>query len=217
MKAMFRLVPLLALTFPVSATGAQAQEGQTLQGFSASNFYKGLVNQALSRLPSQVLKRCPGLASGMSSFTIIRPVTFGADRFPNGGLWEHRLPMHGCGEDVTLNLFFQASADGKIETVIADPGSSIASPLLQADALKIALIALATKPEACQTVVVKSTKFEGYGLLYPPTVDPGEGHRRPWWETWTLVGCGRVLEVPMDFMPDATGTQVTQPSHIVEH
>ncbi|MDI4666965.1 hypothetical protein K9U40_21965 [Xanthobacter autotrophicus] len=39
----------------------------------------------------------------------------------------------------------------------------------------------------------------------------------PWWETWTVKACGRAFLVPLDFLPDATGTTITQrPSDIVE-
>jgi hypothetical protein len=48
--------------------------------------------------------------------------------------------------------------------------------------------------------------------------DPGPDKRlRPWWETWTLVGCGRTIDVPMDFIPrDTGGAQIIQPGDAVE-
>jgi hypothetical protein len=42
--------------------------------------------------------------------------------------------------------------------------------------------------------------------------DPGPDQRlRPWWETWSMIGCGKTIDVPIDFLPEEKGTQIIQP------
>ncbi len=68
----------------------------------------------------------------------------------------------------------------------------------------------------CKQFVITNTRFEGFGLRDPATPDPGEGAQfRPWWETWTLTGCGHSFDVPMNFTPDATGTQIVQKAETI--
>jgi formylglycine-generating enzyme required for sulfatase activity len=69
----------------------------------------------------------------------------------------------------------------------------------------------------CKHFDVKNTRFEGFGWSNPPSPDPGpDNPLRPWWETWIAVGCGHTLEVPINFVPDATGTTIAVPRAIVE-
>jgi hypothetical protein len=68
----------------------------------------------------------------------------------------------------------------------------------------------------CKSFVVKNTKFEGFGHAKAPIADPGPGKSpAPWWETWTMIGCDRTVDVPIEYAPDATGTQITQPGGAV--
>jgi hypothetical protein len=142
------------------------------------------------------------------------PLSFGADGYPNAGSWRQAFPISGCGNDTVLNLFFFAGADEKINTVIGVPGTSHANLTLQRDAVRYANIGAALVMKSCKAFYVKTTRFEGYGLRKPETPDPGPGPARPWWETWTMAGCGGSVDVPMDFVPDGSGTQIIQPGII---
>jgi hypothetical protein len=71
--------------------------------------------------------------------------------------------------------------------------------------------------KGCKSFDVTDTKFEGFGLSKPPAPDPGPDiHFRPWWETWTLIGCGITIDIPVEFVPDAKGTQVIRAGDVVE-
>jgi hypothetical protein len=71
--------------------------------------------------------------------------------------------------------------------------------------------AMGTKNVArdCKHFDVRNTKFESYGLVDPAAPDPGPGNSfRPWRETWTMIGCGQIVDLPMNFVPDATGARI---------
>jgi hypothetical protein len=194
---------------------AQSEMQTKLAGFLQSQHYKAFISRDLARLPPTVFRNCAGLVSGNSQITIIEPVSFDQNGVPASGRWRHAFPVRGCGNDTVLNFFFVARPGGQIASLIGLPGTTLADPLLQRDALTFATTAAGIFTKTCTSFDVTNTRFEAFGLSTPATADPGAGaHFRPWWETWTLVGCGRSLAVPMNFVPDSTGTQVTQPGNI---
>jgi hypothetical protein len=202
-----------------SATGllAQTSDSDRLQTFTRSEFYKSLVNRALAAIPQTIFQRCPTLVSNGSRVVVIKPVSFGSDGFPNAGMWKQSFPVSGCGNDTILNLYFFAGADEKINTTIGVPGATHADLALQRDALLYARIGAARVIKHCKAFEVKSTRFEAYGLQNPPMADPGQDKPlRPWWETWTMVGCDHTIDVPIDFVPDSTGTRIIQPTDTVK-
>jgi hypothetical protein len=155
--------------------------------------------------------------SNGSTVSIARPIIFGEDGIPNAGLWKQSFPVSGCGNDTILNIFFSAGADEKINTIIGLSGTTHTDLMLQRDTLLYANTGAAIIAKDCKTFEVKNTKFEGYGLPNPETPDPGVASRfRPWWETWIMTGCGRTIAVPLDFIPDATGTRIIQPAGSIE-
>jgi hypothetical protein len=67
----------------------------------------------------------------------------------------------------------------------------------------------------CPSYTITSTKFEAFGLEYPPTPDPGPAApERPWWESWTATGCGRQFLVPLNFVPHGGEVDIVQPGHV---
>jgi hypothetical protein len=199
-------------------TRAQDLDTSRLQEFTRSNFYAGLLNRTLASIPPDVFKKCPTLVSNGSKVTILKPVAFGADGFPNAGTWMQSFPVSGCGNDTTLHIFFSAGIDKKINTVVGFPGGTVADLRLQRDAFVYAMIGVKGLAKDCNAFNVKNTRFEGFGVPTPPVPDPGpDKHLRPWRETWTMIGCGRTIDVPMDFIPrDTGGTQIIQPGGAVE-
>jgi hypothetical protein len=196
---------------------AQAIDGNQMQAFISSDFYKELLTRALAGLPQAVFPRCPTLVSGAAKVTVLKPISFAGDGSPNAGLWRQRISVKGCGNDTVLNFYFSAGADKKINTVIGIPGMTLADLTLQRDAVLFANTGAMSVAKGCKSFEVTNTRFEGFGLTKPPTPDPGsENHFRPWWETWTMVGCGHTIDVPIDFIPDQKGTQILQPSGSVE-
>jgi hypothetical protein len=174
--------------------------------------YGQLVGSAFASLPASVFQRCPTLVSTGSQVTVLKPVSFDATGVPVSGSWVQRFPVSGCGNDTIWNLYFSGGASGKTSITIGVPGATHANLTLQRDAVRYANIGAGLLAQDCKTFVVKNTKFESYGLQTPATPDPGPGQRlRPWWETWTMTGCGKTVDVPIDFVPDQTGAQIIQP------
>jgi hypothetical protein len=195
------------------ALNAQAQtvDRAAFQKYLASPFHKELVNKALSVIPPEVFRKCPALESPETSISPVQSITFGADGIPNAGAWLEHFPVKGCGNDTVLNLDFSIGSDGKIKTTIALPGTTHANLILQRDAVFYALLGPGLRVKDCKPFIIINTKFEGFGLRNPAVADPGAGAKfRPWWETWTVSGCKRSFDVPMNFTPDETGTRIDQ-------
>lgn len=209
------LTLLNIVTQPVESA-AQPAEARQLQAFTASDYYKDVLNHTFEAIPEPIFRRCSTLVSTGSRVTILKPVSFGTDGRPNAGLWRQDFPVSGCGNDTVLHLYFTAGADEKIRALIGVPGTTRGDLTLQRDALMYAKIGATHVVKDCKTFYVKNTKFEAFGLVKPATSDPGPAARfRPWWETWTLVGCDRTVDVPIDFVPDAKGTTIIQPGGAV--
>jgi hypothetical protein len=216
-RALLLVVGLFAILLqPMTSSGQESSTAQ-LQAFTRSSFYEGLIVRTFAALPEAVFKRCPTFVSNGSTVTVIKPVTFATDGFPNAGQWVQTFPVSGCGNDTTFNIYFSATVDEKINTLIAAPGTTRADPILQNDAFRFATIGALLVAKDCKTFLVKNTKFEGFGATKLAVHDPGPGAQlRPWWETWTMVGCGRTFDVPLDFVPNAKGTQIVQPGGAIE-
>lgn len=219
---------LLALGAGPWLAGGPAH-GQTdparFRAFLASDAYRALVGAASDQIPAEILPLCPAFSSPGADVTIARDVTFGADGMPRSGAWWSRAPVSGCGNDTIINIFFQVGARGKITPLVALPGTTRADPVLQRDALMYAFLGVGQRMADCAQMHVIHTRFEAFGLQgakpaaakpapSPPTAAEARG---PWWETWIVSGCGRSFAVPMEFVPDATGTTINQrPADIVQ-
>lgn len=212
-----RLLPLLAALFAPIA-GAQEIDAQKMHAFLYGEVHRNLVANALTAIPPSVFQRCPGLISNGSQTHPLQPISFGADGVPNSGAWKVEMPISGCGNDTVLNLYFFVAKDGvKINTAIGFPGSTHANLILQNDAVRYARIGASLRLKECKQFEVKNTRFEAFGLTVPPTADPGMSVKlRPWWETWTLVGCDHTYDVMMNFIPDEKGTTIVQPTGQVQ-
>jgi len=145
------------------------------------------------------------------SSDLLRPVTFAASGFPNAGMWKESFPLSGCGNDTTLHLYFTASADEKVSTLVGIPGETRADPVLQKDAYLYAALGARTAAKDCTGFTVKHSTFDGFSKIDQPGSDPGTNSRfRPRHETWMMTGCGRTFAVPIQFVPGQTGTTISQ-------
>jgi hypothetical protein len=207
------LAYLFAASVQFDNTEARADEPeQQLQKFIHSQWYQEFLGHKFSSLPEAVFKRCPTLVSNGSKVVVVKPSSFGPSGFPNAGTWKQMFPVSGCGNDTVLNFYFTAGADEKINTVFALPGTTRGDPVLQRDAYRYAQIGAMAVVKDCKTFIVKNTRFEAVGLPHSPPSDPApDPSRPPWWETWSMVGCGHTLDVPVYFIPDPTGITISQP------
>jgi hypothetical protein len=207
----FKIAFFIALCYWPELAMAQIVDGEKFQKYLYSQPHQAFVARAFSQIPKTVFQRCPGLVSKGSNSIPLKPISFSLDGFPNSGAWKQEFPVEGCGNDTILNFYFVVGSDAKINVIVAFPGSSHADLQLQNDALTYAKLGATSKAKLCQHFDVKNIRFEGFGFPNEQHSDPGPNERfRPWWETWTLVGCGRSFDVPLAFSPSEKGTVIVQ-------
>jgi hypothetical protein len=211
LRAYLFAVVFVAAMLPLNAHSQQTNGGQ-LEVFTSSSYYQGLLNGALNAMPPAIFKRCPTLVSNRSKVTILESVSFGTDGTPNGGMWKQSFPVSGCGNDTTINLYFYASANEKIDTAIGMPGDTHADLKLQRDTVFYTKLTAHQLIKDCPALLPINSTFAGYGLLDPTVPDPGPASTvRPWHEEWTLVGCGHKVNELVDFVPQQVGTSIMVP------
>jgi hypothetical protein len=203
------LMALAAAMLPLHAARAQSADQNAFKKYINSTEHGRVVAAALQSLPHEIFQRCPKLVAPGSTVTITQPIAM-SDGKPQAGAWWQRFPVKGCGNDTVLNLYFAVGNDGKVVTNIALPGTTRADLVLQHDALAYAGFGPRMRAKDCKSLMITNTKFEGFGSHDHPTPNPAAGKFQPWWETWTVKGCGHTFSVPMDFAPDASGTQIKQ-------
>ncbi|MBP0582172.1 hypothetical protein J8I29_22785 [Labrys sp. LIt4] len=202
------LACLAALAVPGAghAQGSAQDDDQgmgVLKVFMTSQAYRDITARALSGIPPAIFTRCATLVARDSSVTILQPVSAGPQGSPVAGRWKQAFPVSGCGNDTVLNLYFSVGADGKPQAGAALPGTTLADPLLQRDALLYANLGATRAVADCKNFLVIDTRAPASGT------PPGAGRlKAPWSETWTLSGCNRKVDVRMDFIPDSTGTTI---------
>jgi len=144
-------------------------------------------------------------------FVPYRPLSFDSAGTIVGGAWKQIVAEQGCGAARILNVLVIAQGAGKLSFVPLLPGATTADPLLQKDAVKYAVQALATVPGGrepnCTVGYVADTEFLGKEReAIPGAKGP------PWRELWTLQSCTQKMLVPMTFIPDSTGTTISVPN-----
>lgn len=138
------------------------------------------------------------------------PVLFGANGQPSGGRWTETLTLNGCSQSGIFNVMTFVDRSGQIHTVGLLPGTTKADPLLQRDASEIAFSIVAGHGTAgCKLEVWRIIDTAVAGFSGAPAFDMQPGHNsRPWRENWTVLACNVQVIVPLDFIPDATGTKI---------
>jgi len=161
---------------------------------------------------STVLERnpCPGAQFSVEkSITFYNLPTLDDMHRVTSGAWKQVVQEQGCESRRQLNVLVAVEAADKMAVIPMLPGSTRADPVLQKDAVRYAVQALASVPggrEAnCDSGYVSDTEF-----LEEEKAEPLPGSKgRSWRESWTLISCTRKAIVPMRFIPDATGTTIS--------
>jgi hypothetical protein len=205
-----RLVALIAAGY-LQGAGANAQQqidAAKFQKYLNSDAHQALISKTYAAVPKAIFEPCQNIASRGSKSIPLSMIAFGADGNPATGSWKQQFPMEACGEKIVLNFYFIAK-DGKINGVVGAPGDTRGTVLLQRDTVMYAQMGAKRKMPDCSALNIKNTRFEGFGT--PDGLDPGPNAKfRPWWETWTMIGCGQTVEVPIVYQPDTTGTTIIQ-------
>lgn len=142
-------------------------------------------------------------------FAILAPINFPEDKsHPIEGAWKHSFKFERCGEMKIYNAIFVAKKGATLEVKPYFPGETIASPQLISDAMKGAVLAASVKikkdknaPE-CKELIISDMK-----VTETPhnVVESDKTISGAWQENWTFWGCGRSINVLMDFVPDGKG------------
>lgn len=152
---------------------------------------------------------CDAAAFGIEpNYVPYQRVSFDDNGTIVSGAWKQMVDEHGCGASRVLNVVVVAQGAGKLTVVPLLPGATHADPVLQKDALRYAMVAVATTPGGnepnCSVGYVADTEYlgeEGEALL--------GSKGRPWKEMWTIQSCKQKALVPMRFTPDPTGTSIS--------
>jgi hypothetical protein len=124
------------------------------------------------------------------------------------GAWKQVVNEQGCGATRVLNVFVYAQGPSNISVVPLLPGSTRADPILQKDAVQFVVQAAATVPGGhdpnCQNEYIADTEFVEQDNV---TLEGAKG--AAWRESWTFVSCARAMQIPVHFIPDASGTSIS--------
>ncbi|WP_150575550.1 hypothetical protein [Pandoraea aquatica] len=124
---------------------------------------------------------------------------------PRTGVWLTRYQLERCGESKTYNALFVANPQGgKPVPKAFYPGNGAAGPVLIQDAvMTAAAMALARAGlKECKNADVFDMRIKRPAH---DVVENGKTIRGVWEETWTFRACGRMVDIDMNFLPDADG------------
>jgi hypothetical protein len=152
---------------------------------------------------------CPGAQATVSTDVVVfQPLVFDAAGQLQTGIWRQQVTLAGCGITRTLNVIGWKQAGQAIGMGALLPGGTHTDVLLQRDAIQqvdqLVKVTPGATEEGCAREYVADTRFVDRDTA------PAPGAKSPpWREVWTLQTCTKRIEVPIRFIPDATGTTIT--------
>ncbi len=188
--------------------------GKWITDYWTTDEYKNQMNKAVGETPQAIFNRCSTSHTSPVAVYFLAPFTTDGAGKLKSGMWKESYAFSGCGNDSSLNFIFKANEAQKVTLMVALPGESRASAILQHDALSnVDVAAHVHMKTACDKLVIINTtvgKIENKQLIRidPKSVIP----KTVWNEVWTVSACGQKMLVPVEFIPDvltkpdATGT-----------
>lgn len=144
------------------------------------------------------------------SIAVLSPIDFPDDKQnPTKGIWNFRYQLERCGDSKFYNTLFIANNNGEAPIPRAYyPGSTHAGPVLIKDAMLSAIMGATVRSglKDCKDIDVFDMR------VTEPAHDVVEGDKTfkgVWKETWTFKTCGQLIDVPIQFTPDANGGGTT--------
>ncbi|SHI14054.1 hypothetical protein [Desulfofustis glycolicus] len=143
------------------------------------------------------------------SLILLQPIVFPAGSMhPQAGAWQQRFEFERCEGPRTYNAIFLATPGSVPQERPLPSGNSNASLQLLHDAGLAAKMAASIKLEPqpdgkkCDEIQLVGTE-----LTEPPheVTKDGKTIQGAWGETWTMNGCGQVVTVNADFVPNDQG------------
>jgi len=119
------------------------------------------------------------------------------------GAWINRFDVTRCGKTKRNNLISIAQPNAEPKRRMLPPGESIASPILMMDAMApIKLQASRSLDKDCREANVYDI---GVTKMPHSVTEGGKTLNGVWQENWTIQGCGKMVSVPVTFIPDGRG------------
>jgi hypothetical protein len=145
------------------------------------------------------------------SASVVTPIELQEGKqHPTKGVWISRYQLERCGDSKFYNALFFANSNGEAPTPRAYfPGSTNAGPQLVQDAM----IAAAFGAKLRSGLKDCKEKFDVFDMRVTEpahnVVEKETTIRGVWNELWTISICGKMVDVPMRFIPDARGGGTT--------
>ena len=143
-----------------------------------------------------------------TALEILTPIDLPEGRsHPAQGAWRHRFEFERCGATKTYNVIFVSNNGEHPRVQPYHPGATGASIQLVLDTLKSivpAVRALAKEQgiEDCKELLVADM-----AMTQTPhdVVEDGKTLIGVWSEKWTILACGRPVDISLEFIPDGKG------------
>lgn len=197
--------------------GASAQVSDSrdpaFQKLMAMPGMQAIIMNAVRHVPGERFGVCHGpFKLSDIKFAIEKPLTFEAAGAPISGQWVMRASTDVCS--TVLNIYFTALGKGDIQFDVGLSGETKADLQLQLDTIAAVEKALGKRVPDCKLFGAVGARWGGFGLPGKPEPDPGPNAvNHTWWETWSMLACTRLYEVPVGFkaVPGDTTYMVFEP------
>jgi len=192
------VVALLAL-FAFSPA-PQAKEPASITSAQQEPRFHALVEQQFLAYEASLTTRCKDIHPDWSRATahIYGTVELDKDGYPYRATWAEQVPGTACGQPRRFHALILVRG-GKLDTESMLPGDSETSAQLASDVRDPLLSAAMGFGFA-------------HGIKPSCTIDVLDTHlitnvtpHNPWQEVWLVNICGNRLNIPITFIPDATG------------
>jgi hypothetical protein len=213
-------VAILTVFIAVPLVGARADDSSLgiassseLDRIMQDNANRQAVIETAREQNQQLPNPCDSATYTETSRTVLNPPQVDGTGKLIGGSWLQSVIATGCGTRRQLNVLTLPQHDGALRRIALLPGTTIADPLLQRDAIQYVMVqAHRLIPPDCGQASVVETRFVEFEGTPLSTVHGSAV--RPWREDWRVEGCGKRVIVPVRFTPDSSGTTIHATSAI---
>jgi hypothetical protein len=185
------------------STSANPSQEDLERSFFTSASYRSLLEGAINAFEAPSSKtECSTLnIEEATAHSRLKPLTFiktETGHAISGGAWIAVPKIDRCGSPARRRVLMSVAAPGKISPIPLAPGDHQGSLTLEMDTLRIVMPGLMARadcrdPKQFYLLDVKNTAAQENGN---------------WSETWSAEACGRKVITDIQYIKDATGTQI---------
>ena len=176
----------------------QAKEPPSITAAQQDPRFHSLVEQQFLAYEASLTTHCKDIHPDWSraSAHVYGTVELDKDGYPYRATWAEQVPGTACGQPRRFQALILVRS-GKLDTERMLPGDSETSAQLAADVHDSVLAAA----EGFARDIQPSCKIDVLDTHLVSNVAPPN----PWQEVWLVNICGHRLNIPITFIPDATG------------